>query len=142
VEYTVTRITTCISATTASNAVVHISQRFFLCALACQQCMQDGFRNRRWKERLEDTVSQLRRRLEVSEGGDLDPFEHCVTQQHFVDAGYAGLCAACGRTGHPFRACKEKDHVEPGGRLLNQKECLARTAALHAAKVAGAKKGK
>ena len=142
VEYTVTRITTCISATTASNAVVHISQRFFLYALACQQCMQDGFRNRRWKERLEDTVSQLRRRLEVSEGGDLDPFEHCVTQQHFVDAGYAGLCAACGRTGHPFRACKEKDHVEPGGRLLNQKECLARTAALHAAKVAGAKKGK
>jgi hypothetical protein len=147
VEYSVAAITSCIAASTAGDAVVNVSQRFFMFAHGCRQCMTDDFRNRRWKERMEDKLHAMSRRMEEAQSCEIGLYEQCITQQDYVSAGYPLMCLACGRIGHPFIACAEKQHVESARTKLTLAECKARASELakrraEATGVATAPKGK
>jgi hypothetical protein len=147
IEYSVAAITSCIAASTAGDAVVNVSQRFFMFAHGCRQCMTDDFRNRRWKERMEDKLHAMSRRMEEAQSCEIGLYEQCITQQDYVSAGYPLMCLACGRIGHPFIACAEKQHVESARTKLTLAECKARASELakrraEATGVATAPKGK
>jgi len=89
----------------------------------------------------------MSRRMEEAQSCEIGLYEQCITQQDYVSAGYPLMCLACGRIGHPFIACAEKQHVESARTKLTLAECKARASELakrraEATGVATAPKGK